>query len=418
MKKKLITILIIIISFTTEAQVSVVKVVDSLLLQGNYQKALDLLENQEIKTIATFDKTASIYQSIGNHNKAIEFYKKALKIKEIDVIKAKLGKVYNAVGLPLDAIKIYEEIIQKDSINLLVVNSLGKLYLSNRQTKKAAKIYQYLKRKDTLNPNYPYQLGVALGRQKKLFEMGENYLEAYKRDSLHIKSIYRLAKFFKDLKFKDSTMLFINKGLKIDKNNINFNQLKANISYTSKDYKRAIKHLKRLDSLNFKSVNTFELLGMSYLKLDDNVMAEKYFKKALEVDGRNSTIAYRLANLYYNRKENKKAMYKVLNSIYFGKPDLDRQYYLLAIILKEDNKLKMAIVNFEKSYQNNSQNHKALFELATTSEVYYKDKKIAYKHYQRYVDKFEEYDKKMTTYAKQQINKIKKYYFLEGEILD
>jgi len=418
MKKKLITIIVLIISFTTEAQVSIVKVADSLLIQGNYQKALELLESQEVKTIATFDKTASIYQSIGNYNKAIEFYVKALKIKEIDVVKAKLGKTYSSAGLPLDAIKIYEEIIQKDSTNLLVSNNLGKLYLSNRQTKKAVRIYQYLKKKDTINPNYPYQLGVALGRLKKPFEMGDNYLEAFKRDSMHIKSIYRLAKFYKDLKFKDSTMLFINKGLKIDKNNINFNQLKANISYTTKDYKSAIKHLKRLDSLNYKSVNTFELLGMSYLKLDDDEMAEKYFVKALEVDRRNSTIVYRLASLYYKQKNNKKAMYRVISSIYYGKPDLDRQYYLLGTILKEDNKLKMAIVNFEKSYQNNSQNHKALFELATTSEVYYKDKKIAYKHYQKYLEKFEYRDKEMTAYAKQRANEIKKEYFLEGEIVD
>ncbi|MCF6278722.1 MAG: hypothetical protein L3J14_00060 [Flavobacteriaceae bacterium] len=418
MKKKIITILVLIISFTTEAQVLVVKVVDSLLLQGNYQKALKHLEHQEIKTITNFDKTASIYQSIGNHNKAIEFYVKALKIKEIDAIKVKLGKTYNSAGLSLNAIKIYEEIIQKDSTNLLVANSLGKLYLSNRQIKKAAEIYQYLKKKDTLNPNYPYQLGVALGRQKKLFEMGDSYLEAFKRDSMHIKSIYRLAKFFKDLKFKDSTKLFIDKGLKIDKNSINFNQLKANSLYASKDYKGAIKHLKRLDSLNYKSVNTFDMFGMAYLKLDDDIMAEKYFKKALKIDRRNSTITYRLASLYYKRKENKKAMYKVISSIYYGKPDLDRQYYLLAIILKEDNKLKMAIVNFEKSFQNNSQNYKALFELATTSEIYYKDKKIAYKHYQKYIDKFEERDKKMTDYAKQRANEIKKEYFLEGEILD
>ena len=418
MKKKLTLLLFILISLKTEAQTSVFKVTDSLLRIGNYQEALLKLDAEKPKTVKIYDKIAGVYQTVGNFNKAIENYNKALIIEEVDGIKEKLGKVYKAAGLPLKAIEIYEEIIQKDSTNLLISNSLGKLYLSNRQTKKATKIYQYLKRKDTLNPNYPYQLGVALGRQKKLFKMGDNYLEAFKRDSLHIKSIYRLAKFYKDLKFKDSTMLFIDKGLKIDKNNINFNQLKANISYTSKDYEGAIKHLKRLDSLNYKSVNTFELLGMSYLKLDDDVMAEKYFKKALNIDSRNSIITYRLASLYYKQKKSKKAMYKLISSIYYAKPDLDRQYYLLATILKEDNKLKMAIVNFEKAYLNNSQNHKALFELAMTSETYYKDKKIAYKHYQKYVERFEERDEKMTAYATQQLNKIKTTYFLEGEIVD
>ncbi len=53
-----------------------------------------------------------------------------------------------------------------------------------------------------------------------------------------------------------------------------------------------------------------------------------------------------------------------------------------------------------------------------TSETYYKDKKIAYKHYQKYVERFEKRDKIMTAFIKQCINEIKTAYFLEGEIVD
>lgn len=417
MKKKLIIILVFILSLTTEAQVSVVKVTDSLLSQGKYQQALELLKNKE-ETTANLHKIGSIYQTIGNYTKAIETYKKALKISNNDVIKTRLAKVYTSAGFPSKAIKLYEEIIQKDSSNLLVANSLGKLYLSNGKTKSALKIYKYLTKKDTLNPNYPYQLGVAYNREKKFFEMGDSYLEAFKRDSLHVKSIYRLAKFYKDLKFKDSTLLFIDKGLQIASNNINFNNLKANVSYTFKDYKTSLKHLKRLDSLQYKSVNMYELFGLCYMNFEQYDEAKKSFEKAMELNPRNATILYRLASVYYKTGEKKKAMFTLMRSIYAAKPNLDRQYYLLGTIFKEEGKLKMAITNFKDSYLNNSKNYKALFELATTEDAFYKEKKIAYKDYQKYVENFAKKDAKMTVFAKLRIKEIKEAYFLKGETLD
>lgn len=413
MKKVFYSIFILVISIQLNAQS-----IDSLLIQGNYQRALEILENDTQKTVEKYDRIASIYQSTSNYTKAIEYCKKALEITDVAIIKTKLANVYSLAGLPRKAMELYETIVKQDSTNLLAANNLGKLYLSNSKTNKAKEIFSYLKKKDTLNPNYPYQLAVALGRQKQLFEMGDNYLEAYRRDSLHIKSIYRIARFFKDLKFRDSTMLFIDKGLKIDKNNINFNQMKANALYTSKDYEGSIKYLSRLDSLNYKSVNTYEMFGMSYLNINKDSLAELYFKKALDLEPRNSTILYRLASLNYKQKDIKQAKRNLLWSIFSAKPDLYKQYLLMGIIKKEEGELKEAIVNFEKSFLNNRNNHKSLYELAITSDAYYKDKKIAYKHYKEYIERFEERDKEMTAFVLSRMKDIKQEYFLEGEIVD
>ena len=72
----------------------------------------------------------------------------------------------------------------------------------------------------------------------------------------------------------------------------------------------------------------------------------------------------------------------------------------------------------EKSFLNNRNNHKSLYELAITSDAYYKDKKIAYKHYKEYIERFEERDKEMTTFVLSRMKDIKQEYFLEGEIVD
>lgn len=75
--------------------------------------------------------------------------------------------MYNAAGLSSKTIVIYEDIIIKDSSNLLVLNNLGKLYLTHNNSKSAEKIYDYLALKDSLNPNYSYQLAKSLASQKK-----------------------------------------------------------------------------------------------------------------------------------------------------------------------------------------------------------------------------------------------------------
>jgi tetratricopeptide (TPR) repeat protein len=402
----------------TEAQSSVFSAVDNLLLTGNYQRALVLLQKEQPKTFELYNKIGSIYQEIGNYNKAIKYYKKALEIKDGLKTKVKLGNVYKSAGLISSSILIYEKIIAKDTSNLLVANNLGKLYLINNQAEKAEKIYRFLKKMDSLNPNYPYQLAKSLAKQHKTLAMGQSFLDAYNLDTLHFKSIYELAKFFKTLNYKDSTMLFIDKGLQIDSTNINFNQLKATELYYSKKFKNALHYLNRIDSLGFKSVNSYQMAGMCYYNLKEYNLAEEYYKKALKLDRTNAKILYRLGTLYFERKKLKLAKIYLFQSIMYGKGDLDKQYYLSGIIAKEENNLKPALRLFKDSFKNNSNNYKALFQWALTSDTYYKNKKIGLQLYQKYLHRFKNRDKEMTTYVVNRIKEIKKQYFIEGEIVD
>jgi len=418
MKKIIVTLLLILLALKTEAQTSVFTVVDDLLLKGNYPKALVVLDKTQPKTAQIFDKTATIYQTIGDYTNAIKYYEQALKLANSEAIKVKLGSVYNSAGLSSKSITIYEDIIKKDTSNLLVAHNLGKLYLAKNKSRKAEKIYRFLKIKDSLNPNYPYQIGVCLSKRNKNLAMGQSYLDAFNLDTLHIKSIYELAKFFKELRMKDSTLLFIEKGLKIDSTNVNFLQLKANALYFQKDFDGAIKQLTKLDSLNFKSITTYEMFGMCYYKLKEFEKAETYFKKALRIERTNSKILYRLGSLYYEQKDIKMARIYLIQSIMYGRGDLDKQYLLSGIIEKEDFNLKVAVNHFKDAVKYNYNNSDALFQLAFASDSYFKDKKIAYKHYQRYIQKFEDKSPKLTEYAIRRVAEIKKQSFIEGEIIE
>ncbi|HSQ47049.1 MAG TPA: hypothetical protein VLM44_09035, partial [Lutibacter sp.] len=167
MKKIFIVISLLFTILKTEAQSSVFVVVDSLLAEGNYQKALTLLENTVPKTFLIFEKSAGIYQSIGSDTKALECLNKALEFGTNESIKVKLAQLFVSTGFTSKAVETYESLIEKDTSNLLVANSLGRLYLSLNQAEKAEKIYRYLLKKDTVNPNYPYQLAESLEKQNR-----------------------------------------------------------------------------------------------------------------------------------------------------------------------------------------------------------------------------------------------------------
>ena len=418
MKKILISLLFLVAVLKTEAQSSVFTVVDSLLVKGNYQKALLFLEDTKDQNALVLEKTADIYQTIGNYNKAIASYSEALTIEEKSQLKIKLANVYATIGYKNKAIELYEDVFKKDSSNLLVANNLGKLYLRELKPKSAEQLFRYLKIQDTLNPNYPYQLGKALALQRKKLQMGQSYIDAFTIDTLHLNSIYEVAKFFKTINVRDTSRIFIEKGLKIDSTNINFLQLKANDQYFEKEFEAALVTLKKLEELNFKSTNTYEMYGMSYFNLEKIDSAEIYFKKALKMDRKNPKILYRLATLEYQRENFKIARLLTMQSIMYSKPDHDKQYMLLGIMAKNEFDYKSAVNYFDEAVKNNRSNVDALFELAFVSDSYYEDKTMALRYYEQFIERFESKSPKLTKYASERIKQLRKQLFIEGVIVD
>ena len=417
MKKHLIFIGLLLIIFKTEAQTSVLNIADSILQTGNYQLALAELENVKEPSFEILEKMASIYQKTGNNTKAIEFYSKTFQLQPSDKVKEQLGKSYQFSGNSDQAIKIYNEVLQTNPDNLLLIYNLAKLYMSEKKVKKGIELFKELSKKDTLNPNYQYQLGIAYEKlgQSGFLDSGNSFLKAYNIDSLHLKSIYNLAKFYRKLNFKDSTTLYINKGLEINPKSINFNQLKAKDAFFKKEFDTTLVYLKKLEDLHFKTMFTYKMYGLVYLNMKDYKKAEEYFKIAQKKDFKDASVAYNLGLVYKELKDFKKAEYSFAMSIYFQKPKLDKTYYQLGLMQLKQNETKSAIRSFQEGYKNNHLNAILLFQLAMTEDDYYKDKKIALQRFEKYIDKFSDKDKESALYAKQRIKEIKTVLFMNRE---
>lgn len=418
MKKKVLVVLLLLLCIVkVEAQTSTFMVSDSLFENGRYQLALQELDLKLPSFLSNYKK-AVIYESIDNYKKTATFLEKALVFKENKKAKLKLAKTYQRLNKRDKSIKIYEEILAKDSLNLVLKYQLGKLYLLTRKPEKAVNTFKHLISKDETNANYSYQLGLSFSIQGKRNLMINSFIDAYKKDTLHLNAIARLATSFNKLKDKDSTKLFVDKGLFLDRNHINLNKLKINQLYRDKKYKEAIPFLLNLDSLDKKETYSKSMLGRTYYNLDSLEQSKKYFKKLYRVDRENFKTQTYLGHIALKEKDYRSAMMNYMMATSIGKEKRDEEYYGLATAFYETKMPNKAIKAFEKAYLENRRNYKALFQLAKLSDDYYKDKKIAYKHYNKYIDSFSDKDEDMANFVRRRLKDIKKKYFLSGESLD
>lgn len=409
----LVTVGLFFIAQFLYAQKDLKKEIDSLILKGRTKVALEKL-NQLEDSFEKNEKIASIYYQIDQTKKSIEYYQKALLIKDDYKTKIQLAKSYQKLKLHPKAIDVYESIIEEDPENLLVKYQLGKLYLTRRKANKAIKTFQELYRVDKSNANYSYQKGVAYAMKKQRNEMIDSFLEAYAVDSTHIKSIYQLANSYYKLHDADSTSLFLNKGLALDSTHINLNKLYVNQTYREKEYAKALKVLEKLEKLVPNEIFVINMLGRTHYNLSNHQQSKEYFERSKDIERSNYKTWTYLGHVEMKLKNYRKAKLNYMMATYMGKEKRDEEYYGMGHANLKLNKPLEAIAMFDKAYKEDRGNYKALYQKAKTTDDYYKEKKKAYRLYIQYNLQFENMDKNLTAFVQRRIKEIKKEYFLKG----
>ena len=417
MKKRILIILLFVI-VKVGAQTSDFSSIDRLFENGRYQLALEKLEAIEIPSFLSNYKIAVIYESIDNYKQTAHFLEKALHFKEDKNARLKLAKAYQRLNKSKISINIYENLLAKDSLNLVLAYQLGKLYLKTKNHQKSIAIFKSLIKKDSINAHYSYQLGLSYAFAKERDRMINSFIDTYKKDTAHIRVLSKLALSFFKLNDKDSTYLFINKGLELAPNNESINRIKVNQLYRERKYEETIPILLKLDSI--KKMNLFNntMLGKAYYNLDDFEKAKVRFEKVVKID----TEAYKnftyLGHIAMKQKKFKSAMFNYYRATATGKVKRDEEYYGLANAYYEMKRPKMALKFYKKAFTENNRNYKAKFQLAKLTDDLYKDKKMGYKHYKKYKDLFLDSDKVMSAFVLKRISDIKKDYFMRGEKLE
>ena len=376
--RNILIALLVLITFKTEAQTSVLTVSDSLMANGNFSKAIALLENSNTENSAY--RLARAYNAIGNYDKSILSFKKA---------------------------------IESTPENTLLQYEYAKLLSKVKKNTEAVTIFNNLKATDSTNPNYHYELGVVLERLKQTEEAQNSFNATYKLDKTHQKAIYKLAKYSLKSKAFERLDTLVAVGLNSYPKNAALTSLKAQSLYLLQDYTNAIVWFENLLELGERSQFIFEKLSFAYRKDLEYKKAIENLKQALLFQPKNAENLYRLGGLYQLVKDYKNAEKYIKQSLEIQDVPLNNEYRKLATVYNRLEKPQIAVKYFKKALKENPDDEFAKFYLVIAKSSYYKDMQSKIELFNVYIKNNPE--SMFVEYAKRERLKLKQEAFLKVE---
>lgn len=350
---------------------------------------------------------ADDYYANGKFTKAIETYK---SVKNLDDVYDDIAKSYMAIGNYDKALTFYELAKTANEDNLLVQYEYAKLLTRTKKYEKANQLFSSLIELDSLNPNYYYQLGLVLEKQKDTLAILQ-FNKTYSLDKTHQKAIFKIAK--QQLikrNFLDAHR-FIDTGLESYENNVELISLKAQTYYHQEFYTHAIVWFKKLLALGEKSEFIHEKLSLSYAQNSDYEDAIYHRKQALNYNPYDANALYVIGTYYVSLNNFEKAEDYVKQALFIQDQSLSEEYQNLGTILNRQKKYEDAIKAFKKSLKEDPTNMMSEFFLLRTKDEYYGDLDSKITLYEQFIEKHEK--SYFITFAQKRLKELKEEKFLE-----
>jgi len=379
---KYIFIILVFITFKTEAQPSVLNVADSLYAVGNYSKSIQIYKQHQPEEI-TFKKIAQAYNALGNYDQAIFYYDKALK---------------------------------SDHTNALLKYNYARLLSKTKKRQQAYSLFKELLETDNSNPNFHYELGLILEKAKDSIskvEAQKRFYNTYKLDKTHQKAIFKIAKHHLVKRKHDTVAKYIEEGLKYYANNKELISLKAQNYYWQDNYKNAIIWFEKLIELGESSLFIHEKLSLNYLKMYNYNKAIEHGLLALKFDPKNATNLYILGQLYTRVEDFTNAENYIKQSLELSDISLYREYLTLSNVLNRQKKYKESLKILQKAIKENPKELYPHFVILTTKSAYYEDIDEKIKLYENFIAKYPE--SQYTEIAKQLLSALKEEKFMQKD---
>lgn len=368
-------LILVFISFKTEAQTSVLNIADSLFAHGNYSKAIVEYEN--------YNNQPEVYHNI--------------------------AKSYIAIGNYDEALINYEKGVETNPENTLLKYHYGKFLYRTKNFKKAADVFNTLVYIDYKNPNFHYELGLVLEQLKDSTAQNRFY-SAFQLDKTHQKAIYKIAKFHLKKGHNKQVDYYVDMGLETYANNKELISLKAQNYYLRHQYEKAIVWFEKLIELGESSEFIHEKLSLCYYKLLEYEKAIEQRKLVLKLNPFDATAMY-VIGTYYDRLEDFENAEKYISkALLLLDLPLDEEYMKLGTVLNQQKKYKEAIVALRKSLKENPENPSTQFFLVRTKDKYYNDLDSKIKLYEDFKDKYPKHA--FIKFAKYRLEQLKEEKFL------
>ena len=359
---------------------------DSLQLQRNYQQANQMIASYQFDRALDLLSTCYIQEP-----------------QNIDFL-LKIAYCHTQSGRFPDAKLFYREALKVDSLNLIAMSSLGGIFERELNYRKAQDYFLQLIEIDTTNSYYFKRNGFLALRLNNPIGAIQYFLKAHELNKADIEVIHQIGSIYLALEQLEFAERMITKGLHTDPNNIKLLQTKARIHHKKKEHELVPPPIEKTMAQGDTSDYYQMMLAVSYIHIDSVDTAIYHLNRIVAREKDSEHTHHYLGLAYRTKGEIEKAEEHFKKAIELGISQQMGEYYAgLASTLEDKGDIREAIKQYEKAREYGS-GGETIFHLARNCDLYYKDKKIALRYYQEYLNTR---DNKYKEYAQQRIPQLK-----------
>ena len=357
------------------------------------------------KVIAQMDNGAaadSLYAT-GNYTQAINAYAELGNTKS----NLQIARAYNLIGNYDKAIAQYEAVVDESPELQIARFELGKLYLKTKGYNKARKVFTALVADENTNPEYYYYQGEAHRELEQEASSVVAYKKAVGLDSTHLRSLFRLGKYFVVQQMPSDALTYIDKGLQFYEDDVALINLKALTYFNNDQFEKAIPPFERLLELGEQKEHIYLKLAQSYYKEWEFEKAKNTYNELLGLDDSVSEAYNGLAAVYWKTKQLDSAEINYKMAIEVQDPILNREYSGLAGIARQRKDLKTALEYYKLAYEEDPSDSMGYYQICTVADQYYKDPKVRLDYYENFKRKFQKTHPYFTETVQKRILELK-----------
>ena len=321
---------------------------------------------------------------------------------------SKLAWCYLQTGNYSESKLYFQKVLKNDPQHVVSISNLGYLFEKELNYIEAQKYYRQLIQIDTTN-SYYYRLNAFnLLKTNNVLQGLAYFNKAHTLNPKDLVVINELSDVYFDLDALEYAETMVEKGLELSPDNLRLLYTNARIQNKKKAYPEVITLLEKTQMLRDTHPYYQTILGVAYLHLGSIEKAIFQLEHIVNQDKATEHAHHFLSIAYDEKGDIQQSMHHLEKTI--GKaisPKISTYYEELATHYDKRKDYKAALSLYEEAYAH-SEDATYLFYIARNTDLYYKDKGMAQRLYQKYLasghKEFKEYSVKRIAQLKEIIH--------------
>lgn len=352
----------------------------------------------------------SLY-AIGNYTQAINHYARS----KDPIASLQVARSYNALGRYDKSIAQYKDVIAKNPDAHIAGFELGKLYLKTKSYEEGRILFLKLIASNDSNPEYHYYLGEIFTELDQPASSLNSYKKAIEKDSQHLKSLFRLGKYFVVKREKETALRYLDQGLRVYPDDVSLINLKALAYFNNDEHQKALPLFERLVALGETQEYILSKLAFCYFKSWEFEKARSTYSQVLRINDLNADAYYNLGLIHLKEQRADSAHMYIQKSIEVQTPVLAREYEALARIERVRENPRKALEYYQMAHQEAPEVSMLFHNVCTLADQVYDNPEKVLPFYEEYIERYGneqgyaiEMVKKRVSQLKQEIHFSKK----------